>query len=747
MYETQDEIDTFCKALFHYRHVKKLGEGAFGIALLVFDEVENISKVIKLPKNAETTEALRHEGTNMRKLQELLHPNIIRLYQYGMVRMTWRGIEEERFYLNMAYGGSSLRAKMGDLRREQDQYGNNFYFGSGRRLSFVEAVRIAIDVCQGLEAAHGFKGASIRMLHRDIKPDNILIDDQSGLARLVDFGIARIVDRTRGLMTCAGTPLYMCPKCADGQASEQSDLYSLGVTIYEMVTGDLPYTNFGQRRQGSPPPMSRLVPEVPGELDALIQSVLDPQPENRPANAAEMLVELRRIRARLQPLPEQYVELSRLPSGQILCDDTESGERVVVRLVHTTASLEELTHQCYSLESRKFGGVLLPGRHCRNEQYIGIVSRPSRLKTLAESFPAPPLVQIDDLRRLCELSALACDVLSNVHRLGLVHGFLSPHAIALDGDAVSIFEFGGESILRARHFAGHSTDAVFGWSELLPYCSPQILAASSLPCTADDVYSLGAVLFHLTTGVAPIDESTRSSLLAGQSPPEESPRVRNVNPFVPRSLAAVLAKALCWNPLDRYATASDLGAALRLCRWPDDVVESLIVDALENYVEGGSPGDFLKACSTLDAALAISPGAVDVHRAKGVLFFRNRSYRFAIEELEKVARGFPTAEVFHYLGQSYAAWNRQLDKATAMFRQSITLEETPSAYDHLARTLWDSGDSAAAVDAMQRAVTLEPDESLRQRRQHCLNDWLSDSGRRKSLCAGIAETSEPSTSS
>src|SRR5207248_10448744 len=116
MYETQAELDAFFACLFQFHPVRKLGEGAFGIAILVFDDVEQIYKVFKLPRDRRTNDALLEEGANLRKLSELLHPNIIRLYQYGKVRMEWGGQVEDRYYINMAFGGSSLRAQLGPYR-------------------------------------------------------------------------------------------------------------------------------------------------------------------------------------------------------------------------------------------------------------------------------------------------------------------------------------------------------------------------------------------------------------------------------------------------------------------------------------------------------------------------------------------------------------------------------------------------------------------------------------------------------
>jgi serine/threonine protein kinase len=732
MYDSQEEIDAFLKVLYHYRYVRTLGSGAFGIALLVHDDVEGIDKVFKLPKNRETTEALRSEGANLRKLEDLLHRNIIRLHQFGKVLLNWNGREQERYYLNMQYGGVSLRSKIGAIRFEDDPNGNVMCFGGGVRLPLIEALSIAIDVGQGLEAAHGFKGASIRMLHRDIKPDNILIDEKSGVARLVDFGIAKIVDKTRGLMTIAGTPMYMHPLCAEGQSSVQSDLYSLAVTIYEIVTGELPYVNFPQRRTQPPPPMKRFFEEIPDRLDDLVHRVLHPDKCDRPDNASELLDELRRIRASLQPLPDGLKQLARLPGGSLLCVNEQSNEQCDVRLIETGAPVSELSHQCSLLESRKLPGVALPLRHERNEQYVSIISTTSTSEPLAHVYSTRPIQRLDEMRRACEACAEAADVVAGVHSIGIVHGLLTPFCIRCDDDKVVVTEFGAEPILRARHIGRTSPPGLSGCEEAFTFSSPQLLSASSLPAVTDDVFSLGAILYDLILGEAPIGLASRKLLLTGGAPDPERLEIREKQPLVPKTLESILRVALNWDPQNRFRSATEFALALRSCRWPDDVVDSIIEDALAIYVKDGPPKDFLLACERLDFALSLQPGSVAVHRAFGILYLRNRSFRHAVDELEKVARIEPTPSTFLYLGEAYRQWNRQLEKAAEMFQRALDLDETQLAASQLAEVLWEMGEHAKAISCLAKAISLESDVEVRQLRQSQLDEWKKSTAKRSS---------------
>lgn len=723
MYDTQQEIDEFFKCLFQFRPVRKLGEGAFGLAILVLDEVEQVQKVFKLPKDKHTTEALCKEGSNLVKLSELLHPNIIRLHQFGKVRMTWNGTEEDRYYINMAYGGSSLRAKLGRLRTELDENGNSRFFGSGRRLAPEEAIRIAVDVCNGLEAAHGFRGARIRMLHRDIKPANILIDDNSGTARLSDFGLSRVIARSSSQVSGAGTYLYMDPECFHGRATVASDLYSLGIVLYEMITGELPFFDFPARFEGMPRMPSEFVPDLPPEIDGIIARALSADPKERYPDSAAMLAELRRLAARLNPLPPRFTKLSDLSAGRLLCRDEETGERVAVRLINTQVGLTELAQQCNRLQDIRARGLELPLRHFVNEQFVGVVSRVPADPDLVNHFAAHPAGSLEQLQRLCEVLAEVCDIVAVLHREGLVHGFLSPYAITVGREGPRIHDVGLSPVLRARAVSGNVHDSLELMGTLVPFMSPQTLAASQDPAPADDVYSLAAILHYLLTGEAAVGQEDRHRLMLGGAVAEVPYNVRKANVLVPPALAATIAKGLHFNPHDRPGSASEMARRIRSCRWPDETVAALIQEAVDTFPEGAGPDALLKACELLDLAVKIDPGNPRVHYARGVVYFRDGSYRHAIHELAKAALVTPEVEVLALLAEAYEHQGTDLTKAVAAYERALRHGDDPLLCERLARVLWQLGKPRRAVHMLRRAIETEPDESLRQRRRMLLQEW------------------------
>jgi Protein kinase domain len=184
-------------------------------------------------------------------------------------------LADGRVAIVMEYiGGGSLRARLA---------------AAPDGLPLAEALRWAREIAEGLRAAHG-----AGLVHRDVKPDNVLIDE-SGAARVSDFGLAFTGDGTQPRYTqtgaTAGTPGYMPPELwQGGPADVRSDVFSFGAMLYEMLTGRLP--------QGSFPPPRTLRPEVAPALSDAVVAALRPDPAQRPPDMAAMLRALSARRSR-----------------------------------------------------------------------------------------------------------------------------------------------------------------------------------------------------------------------------------------------------------------------------------------------------------------------------------------------------------------------------------------------------------------------------------------------------------------
>lgn len=253
-----------------------LGRGGMGEVYAGHDRVLGRRVAIKLlsggggaAPDAVSAQRLRSEA---RAAASIEHPNVVRVHDLTISQTTIFVVME---YLE----GETLSAR---LRREQ-------------QLPLDLAVRIAADVCLALAAAH-----QSGVIHRDIGPGNIMLcaDDT---VRVMDFGIALIADRevSTGPGQTMGTPAYLSPEQASGEVVDaRTDLYSLGCTLFHMVTGRPPFTGGSPANVTwkhcftDPRSPSNLRPDLPAALEAVILKAMAKSPEDRFADALQMRTEL-----------------------------------------------------------------------------------------------------------------------------------------------------------------------------------------------------------------------------------------------------------------------------------------------------------------------------------------------------------------------------------------------------------------------------------------------------------------------
>ncbi len=208
------------------------------------------------------------------------------------------------------------------------------------RLAIKEAVGIAIQIAQGLEAAH-----NNHIIHRDIKPQNIMIS-REGKVKVADFGIAKAVSANTYTQSAIGSVHYLSPEQArGGYCDEKSDIYSLGVTLYEMLSGTLPFAGDNTvsvallHIQSEPQPVRELVPAVQYSLDRIVQKCMQKRPENRYLSASELIVDLKRS------ITNPEGDFVKLPvSGYVPDNPTKMFTDNEVEEIRTTAAKSPVTH-------------------------------------------------------------------------------------------------------------------------------------------------------------------------------------------------------------------------------------------------------------------------------------------------------------------------------------------------------------------------------------------------------------------
>jgi len=278
-----------------YHVLERIAAGGMGEVFRAHDAVlarEVAVKVLhrSLSSDQGFVERFRREA---RAAATLNHPNIVAVYDWGAVD----GI----YYMVMEYvRGRSVRELL----------------NAGGRLAPAQAADILRQTLAALEHAHA-KG----IVHRDLKPENILITTD-GVVKLTDLGLARAFADAKNTRAGAvtGTVQYLAPEQIRGEpADPRSDLYSLGIVAYELLTGELPYTGetpmaiaYKHLSDRVPKP-SRSAPEVGADLDGFVASATDPNRELRPESAAEMRIDLASFAGSLPRAPSLGALVSDLP--------------------------------------------------------------------------------------------------------------------------------------------------------------------------------------------------------------------------------------------------------------------------------------------------------------------------------------------------------------------------------------------------------------------------------------------------
>jgi len=257
-----------------YKVQSILGMGGMGVIYKAVQEPLNRTVALKvlLPATVHSEEAAHRFALEAKAISMLEHQNIVSLYEYGQDG-------EYLFFAMQFVDGEDLGKRI-----------------AGKKpMSYTEIIDIARQICRGLRYAH-----EKNVFHRDIKPQNILIDD-SGKVAISDFGIARIFSSTHLTNTgvAVGTPEYMSPEQAEGRDPDgQTDVYSLGIVMYEMVTKQPPFTGdnavaiaYKQVHELPAPPSARRK-DIPKRLELIILKALKKDKAERYKSVVEMLEHL-----------------------------------------------------------------------------------------------------------------------------------------------------------------------------------------------------------------------------------------------------------------------------------------------------------------------------------------------------------------------------------------------------------------------------------------------------------------------
>ncbi len=274
----KDPLPTGSMLAGRYQIIERLGEGGMGRVYKALDMEINATLALKIikPEIASDRKNIAGLRNELKLARDIVHRNICRMYDLHKQGGT--------YFITMEYVPGQ------DLKSLIRQTGH---------LAVSTVISIAMQVCEGLEEAH-----KLGIVHRDLKPYNIMID-KLGHVRIMDFGIASSVSTKEGSAedTIIGSPAFMSPEQSSGRDVDQrSDIYSLGVLLYEMVTGELPFQGSGavtmamKHRTEEVPAPRELNPKLPEEMNLVILKCLAKDREQRFQSALELHFALKNLR-------------------------------------------------------------------------------------------------------------------------------------------------------------------------------------------------------------------------------------------------------------------------------------------------------------------------------------------------------------------------------------------------------------------------------------------------------------------
>ena len=549
-----------------YEILKMLGEGGMGAVYKAMDRELDRMVALKVIRAelADKPDILQRFKQELILARLVTHRNVIRIFDLG--------VSGNIKFITMDFvEGRDLKSVLTEQRK----------------LPAAKASDIIRQICLGLEAAH-----SEGVVHRDLKPQNIMLDSQSRVY-LMDFGLARSMElvgmtRTGALL---GTPAYMSPEQAKGEKVDaRTDLFSLGVIFYELLTGILPYqaetmmATLIKRAKEPPTPPIQVEPSIPQALNDVIMKCLQIKLDRRYQHAAEILADLGftsalqasvahasvissqsvfDVASQLAP-GSQFGSRYRIESllgeggmGKVYkAYDSDVGRTVALKLVRP-----ELASNPASMERLKQELLLASRVSHKNILRIHDLGDVSGLKFISMAY-----VDGKDLHNLIgtegrlpidravAIARLLCLALEAAHSEGVVHRDLKPQNVLMDSSGqVFVSDFGLAKSLEGPSTMMTNAGEVLGTPR---YMSPE-QAESKTADNRSDLYSLGLILYEMVAGDLPFgSDSIMQTMYQRVTEDAKSPQL--LNPGVPDYLAAIILRCLNRDPEKRYQSAGDI---------------------------------------------------------------------------------------------------------------------------------------------------------------------------------------------
>ena len=660
------------QTISHYRILEKLGEGGMGIVYKAEDVTLKRPAALKfLPADMTRDPAAKERFVlEAQAASALNHAHVTTIY----------GIEEspEGTFIAMEYvEGRTLKEMISA--------------GTGRDLSLPldQVIDIAIQVCEGLAAAHE-KG----IVHRDIKADNIMLNAR-GQAKIMDFGLAKLkgAEKLTQTRSTLGTLAYMSPEQAKGEEVDpRSDIFSFGVVLYELLAGRLPFAGAYQAAviyaiiNEDPQPVARYNSHVSAELERIVGKALAKDREERYQHADELLADLRR----------EWKSLEYVKAGQVIPEKTApKPRRRTLALAAAAVAVLALLILLFS----PFKLRIAPPQNAQAAEnslavmYFENMQDPADKNRIAQMITAllttglsdsPSYIQVVSSQRLFDilnllgkgdLRVIDKTVASEVARKAGVQWMVTGKVLSTEPNIVLISEISNVAtgkILTTQRVNGAAGEDLFAVVDKL---SPQVVKALALPEQAQK--ALGKPVAEATTH----SQDAYRSYLEG---------LENMNKGYSDEAEKNFKKTLEYDPA--FAKAYYGLAVINLHEMRYQQAKNYLAQAMK-YSASMSQKDKLY----IEGMDDIIAGQYE----KGIQAIREITSRFPDEK-----------EAFFWLGFIYYRNLTNPEEAIRCLSKAIVIDPLYKlAYNYLAYAYNDAGDFERSLWAINKYISLAPDEA------------------------------------
>ena len=685
------------RTIRHYEILRKIGAGGSGVVYLATDTLLQRPVVLKiLKRGALTAEQMRHTQLREARLASAIdHPNVCAIYDVGETSDT-RDPDSDEAYIVMQYiPGKSL---------------DKLILEGPASLQLV--LSVGIQIADGLAAAH-----ALGIFHRDLKPANVMLTE-GGLVKILDFGLARRLspaevdfdpshpgyarDIPATYTARGGTVAYMAPEqFVTGQSSVQSDIFALGLILYELSSGRHPFhrpdtPDFQSIRAiqyADPPPLREINPTLPVELESVILRCLEKQPSARFSSAADIREALRMIMRTMQldavGIPGEAIS-SRISSQRLLPLDPHEDEKRSAGLLSMLA--ERFREPAANPGSGKQNTlVVLPFQN-----FGPTDAAPLYGYALADAIAA----------RLARMPTLVVRPSSSLVTL-----------VAQQLDPLSI----GRKLLVQYVLAGNflRSDAGFdlNW-QLLDVPAQSVRAGGSINVASFDLVAIQTEIsnevFSTLQGAGTLQSSPDTPRHATQPPP---PSLTNL-----QSEKYLQARAVLSSFMSRTGSRDDLDRARTLFQ--------SVIEQHENFAAGwsglgithlqyarhglGGQMHVLEARRAFERALQLDPGSVEANLYRVYMLLsrgEKESARHGIEHLLQTAGNDWNV---HLVAGTTLRTDGMYEEALDQFNISLRMNpaDAPILYNHRARVFQYQNQLELAADEIEKGLTLEPRQPL-----------------------------------